>query len=185
MSRRLRNVSTFSTVWPVATFFLGGTSAYIRDYVTERRQIARAAKALSDERSKAVTDRRETFELDHLVRLNEALQDLARVAAQVHLVDMRTSETTGHYAGTMLPDELSDNFFQTSRTVRMMRNLVLDDGLRAQVSEATSALHRPSMMHRAETMQAQQVFNEAQDLLDAAQEAVARRIREIYASAEM
>ncbi|MGW2620347.1 hypothetical protein [Streptomyces sp. NPDC001500] len=177
-------MSTFSSVWPVATFFLGGASAYLRDFITEKRQIARATKALADERAKAVTDRRETFELDHLVRLNEALQDLARAAMQVHLVDMRTSEETGHYAGTLLPEGLSDNLMQAGRTVRMLRNLVLDDGLRAQVTEAASALKRPSMMLRAETTEAQLVFNEALDLVDFAQEAVARRIREIYASAE-
>ncbi|TXJ80681.1 hypothetical protein E2C11_11070 [Streptomyces lavendulae] len=177
-------MSTFSTVWPVATFVLGGASAYLRDYVTERRQIARAGQALRDERKKVTTDRRETFELDHLVRLNEALQDLGRAAMQAHLADMRTSEETGHYAGTLLPDGISDNFMQTGRIVRMLKNLILDDSLRAQVTEAADALHRPSMMLRAETVDAQRVFNEAVGLLDDAQEAVAKRIREIYASAE-
>ncbi|MEU5892525.1 hypothetical protein ABZ835_37650 [Streptomyces sp. NPDC047461] len=174
----------FNSLWPVATFILGLASTYLLSFITEKRQIAREAKVLQAERDKVITDRRETFELDHLVRLNEALQDLARVAAQVHLVDMRTSEETGHYAGTFLPDGLSDNFMQAGRTVRMLQNLILANDLRAQVAEAADALHRPSMMLRAETMEAQQVFNEAADLVDAAQEAVARRIREIYASAE-
>ncbi|MGW6924479.1 hypothetical protein ACWGA9_24860 [Streptomyces sp. NPDC054950] len=174
----------FTALWPVAVFFLGQASTYLTSSVTEKRQIAREAKTRQAERAKVITERRETFELDHLVRLNEALQDLARAAMQVHLVDMRTSEETGHYAGTMLPDGLSDTLMQAGRTVRMLRNLVLDDGLRAQVTEAASALKRPSMMLRAETTEAQLVFNEALDLVDFAQEAVARRIREIYASAE-
>ncbi|WP_330323482.1 hypothetical protein [Streptomyces pseudovenezuelae] len=174
----------FTAVWPVAVFFLGQASTYLTGFITEKRRIAQARQALRDDRNKAITDRRETFELDHLVRLNEALQDLARAATQIHLVDMRTSGETGHYAGTLLPDGLSDNFMQAGRTVRMLRNLVLDDDLRTLVIEAAAALHRPSMMLRAETMDARQVFDEAVDLVDTAQEAVAERIRKIYASAE-
>ncbi|MFJ5059711.1 hypothetical protein ACIP96_09800 [Streptomyces nigra] len=174
----------FNSVWPVVTFSLGLASTYLTSFITEKRQIAREDTARQAERDKVLIERRETFELDHLVRLNEALQDLGRIATQVHLVDMRTSNETGHYAGTLLPDGLSDTFLQCGRTVRMLRNLVLDDALRAQVAEAAEALHRPSMMLRAETVEAQQVLDEALTILEATQEAVARRIREIYSAAE-
>ncbi|MEU6244825.1 hypothetical protein [Streptomyces sp. NPDC047024] len=170
--------------WPIAVFFLGQASTYFTSFINEKRQIARDSKARQAERAKAVIDRRETFELDHLVRLNEALQDFARCAMKVHLADLNSSEHTGHYAGTLLPDGLSEEFMQLGRTVRMLGNLVLDDDLRAQVDEARTALHRPSMMHRGEASEARRALNQATDLLTAAQEAVARRIREIYANAE-
>ncbi|MCW1100088.1 hypothetical protein OJ963_40580 [Streptomyces sp. RS2] len=174
----------FNAVWPVVTFTLGLASTYLTSFINEKRQISREAKAREAEREKAVTDRRETFELDHLVRLNEALQDLARAAAQAHLADMRVSRETGHYASTLLPEGISDTFHQAGRTVRMLKNVVLDDALRDQVTKAAHALHVPSMMMRAEPGKAERAFFEATELVEAAQEAVAQRIREIYASAE-
>ncbi|MEU6201205.1 hypothetical protein [Streptomyces sp. NPDC047061] len=81
----------FTAVWPVVTFILGGGSAYLRDFITERRQITRDAKARQAERDKVITERRETFELDHLERLNEALHRLGRAAGRAHDTDMRTS----------------------------------------------------------------------------------------------
>ncbi|MEU6807716.1 hypothetical protein ABZ920_01550 [Streptomyces sp. NPDC046831] len=167
------------------TFTFGLASTYLTSFINEKRQIAREAKARQAERRKAITDRREAFELDHLVRLNEALQDLARAAAQAHFADMRVSRETGHYAGTLLPEGVSDTFHQAGRTVRMLKNLVLDDALRAQVTDAAHALHVPSMMMRAKPEQAERAaFFEATEQVDAAQEAVAQRIREIYANAE-
>ncbi|MFI1377271.1 hypothetical protein ACH4UY_35380 [Streptomyces longwoodensis] len=174
----------FNAVWPIVTFALGLASTHFTSFITEKRQIAREAKARQAERQKVITDRRETFELDHLVRLNEALQDLARAAAQAHFADMHTSRETGHYAGTLLPDGVSDAFHQAGRTVRMLKNLVLDDDLRAQVTRADQALREPSMMLRADPDDAQRAFLAAVDLVDTAQEAIAARIREIYANAE-
>ncbi|MFD6998799.1 hypothetical protein ACFWA5_21575 [Streptomyces mirabilis] len=175
----------FSSVWPVATFFLGGASAYLRDFVTEKRQIARDSKARQAERDKVISERRETFELDHLERLNEALQKLGRAAGRAHHVDMMTSRQTGHYAGTRLSSEDSDAFAQANRDVHMLRNLVLDDALRNQVARVHEALNVPSSMHRSDPDDAEQQFAVAILALDAAQAAIAARIREIYLTASL
>ncbi|MGW4974688.1 hypothetical protein [Streptomyces mirabilis] len=175
----------FSSVWPVATFILGGSSAYLRDFVTERRQIAREVKARRAERDKAITDRRETFELDHLERLNEALQKLGRAAGRAHYADMVIARASGEYASTQLSSEDSDAFSQANRDVYMLRNLVLDDQLRRQVTRAHEALNVPSSMHGASLERAEHTFSEAITMLDEAQTAIAARIREIYLTAPL
>jgi hypothetical protein len=175
----------FNSVWPVVTFSLGLASTYLTSFLTEKRQLTREAKARQAERAKAVTDRRETFELDHLERLNEALQKLGRATGRAHFVDMRTARQTGHYAGTQLPDEDSDAFAQANRDVHMLRNLVLDDDLRSQVERVHEALNVPSQMHRAEPELAERRFSEAIVMLDEAQAAIASRIREIYLIASL
>ncbi|MEY2243188.1 hypothetical protein AB8A21_09630 [Streptomyces sp. BF23-18] len=175
----------FNAVWPVAAFFLGGASAYLRDFVTEKRQIARETNARQAERDKAISERRETFELDHLERLNEALQKLGRAAGRLHHVDLMTSRQTGHYAGTQLPAEVDEAFSQANRDVHMLRNLVLDEALRNQVTRAFEALNVPSVMHRADPDDAERAFLAAVLALEAVQADIAARIREIYLTASL
>ncbi|MFG2386570.1 hypothetical protein [Streptomyces avermitilis] len=175
----------FNSVWPVATFILGGASAYLRDFITEKRQIAREANARQADRDKVITERRETFELEHLERLNEALQKLGRAVGKAHVIDMRTSQDTGHYAGTLLPEGDSEAFSQANRDVHMLRNLVLDDALRAKVEQAHKALNVPSSMHRADPREAERRFAEAIVMLDNVQTDIAARIREIYLTASL
>lgn len=170
----------FNSLWPVATFILGLASTYFLSFLTEKRQIAREAKARRAERDKVLTERRETFELDHLERLTEALQKLGRAAGRVHHVDRMTARETGHYAGTRLPEGDSDALSEANRDVHMLKNLVLDDALRAQVNRAHEAINVPSSMLRADVEEAEARFAEAIFILDGVQAAIAARIREIY-----
>lgn len=174
----------FNSVWPVATFFLGGASAYLRDFLTEKRQIARETKARQAERDKAITDRREAFELDHLERLNEALQTLGRAAGRVHFIDMQNGRESGQYAMTRLPDEANETHSLANREVHMLRGLVLNDQLRTKVDQAHEALNRPSNLNGVPIAQAERVFHEAVLLLNAVQADIAARIREIYLTAD-
>ncbi|MGW3024512.1 hypothetical protein [Streptomyces sp. NPDC001221] len=175
----------FTAVWPVVTFILGGGSAYLRDFITEKRQIARDTKTRQAERNKAITERRETFELDHLERLNEALQKLGRAAGRTHHVDMMIARASGQYASTQLSQDDSDAFNQANRDVYMLRNLVLDDQLRRQVTRAHEALNVPSTMRGASPEQAEARFSQAITMLDEVQAAIAVRVREIYLTASL
>jgi hypothetical protein len=175
----------FNSVWPVATFFLGAASAYLRDFLTEKRQIAREANARQAERDKVLTERRETFELDHLERLNEALQKLGRAVGRVHFLDTTTSRDSGQYAGTLLPEEDSSALLDANREVFMLRSLVLDDALRAHTEHAQDLLNVPSSLHRSDPEAAETAFHQAILALDDAQSAIAQRIRQIYMTASL
>ena len=172
----------FEAVWPVGAFFLGGLSTHIRDVLTEKRQREREASARSAERNKAILDRRETFELDHLSRLNDALNDLGRAAGRVHVQDSAAGRISGEYAGVQLGGDLSEALLLANRVVHTLMGLVLDDDLRELVGRAQSALNVPSGMHRSEMGAAERAFVEAIILLESAQLSIAARIREIYMS---
>ncbi|MFI6662510.1 hypothetical protein ACIBL8_44195 [Streptomyces sp. NPDC050523] len=177
----------FNAVWGVVAFILGGASSYLRDFITEKRQIAREAKVRQAERDKVVTERRETFELEHLERLNEAIHRLGRAAGRAHDTDMRTARQTGVYAddSTRVGEEVAEEFREANREVHMLRNLVLDEKLREQVAQAHRAANVPSSMHRSDPQVAERRFAEAILLLDAAHDAIAARIREIYLTAKL
>lgn len=175
----------FNAVWPVATFLLGHASTYFTGFITEKRQIAREAKARQGERDKVLIERRETFELDHLERLNEALQKLGRAASGLHRFDTMASRQTGEYASTLVPEEDSNAYLDANRDVYMLRNLILDDALRVHVAHAHELLNMPSSMSRSNPEQAEDAFTQAILALDDAQSAIAQRIRQIYMIASL
>ncbi|GAA0452344.1 hypothetical protein GCM10010361_15560 [Streptomyces olivaceiscleroticus] len=173
----------FTAVWPVATFVLGHASTYLTGFITEKRQIAREAQARAAEREKTLAERRETFELDHLERLNEALQKLGRATSRVHFLDTMTSQASGEYASTLLPEDDSNALLDANRDVFMLRNLVLDDGLRVHVEHAHDLLNIPSGLHRSDPEAAESSYHQAILALNDAQSAIAQRIRQIYMTA--
>lgn len=170
----------FDVVWPVAAFFLGGASAHMRDALTEKRTLRRETTARKVERDKAVLERKESFELDHLQKLNDALNTLGRTAARAHHTDSMSGRSTGIYAGTLLTDQTSDDFLLANRTARTLIGLVLNDELRDLVERTYVALNLPSTMIQAPLDQAEAAFAQAIELLNVAQAAIARRIRDIY-----
>lgn len=172
-------------MWPVAVFVLGGASTWGRDLLTEGHQRRREMDARKAERAKAVVERRETFELDHLQKLNDAFNDLGRAAGHAHFIDMQTSRQTGVYAGTQLTEQASDAFLLANRGVYTLLGLVLDDELRAQVEAAHAAVNAPSRMHGAELAVAELAYNRSVLALDAAQAGISQRIREMYLGREM
>lgn len=163
-------------VWPVAAFFLGGLATQLTGWLNHRRQ--RAEK--TEDAAAAFRQRREEFELDHLQRLNEALQVLGRAVGRAHHTDLMTSRETGHYAGTMLGPEDSDALGAANREVYMLLRLVLDDSLREEVRSAHELLNVPSAMHRSPVEQAESAFARAILSLEEVQGRIAERIREIY-----
>lgn len=172
-----------SSVLPVVTFVLGAVFTYARDLLTEKHQIRREREARQGEREKLILDRRETFELDHLQRLNEALQAMGRATGRAHHLDMMASRQTGTYASTQLTTEASDAFYEANRNVSMLKNLVLDDRLRELVAVAHGALNIPSAMHGSDPAYADHEFERAIILTDQAQNGLAERIRHIYLTA--
>lgn len=176
-------MSTFNVVFPVATFVLGGASSYLRDYMTERRQIARTAKALSDDRAKAITDRREAFELENLTKLAATLQQLGRVSTQLHFADLPGREEPRVYGAGRVPTELNEQMGVLHTEVHLQLSMILGTQLREQVAEACKAITRVALLSGADPTDAILAHEGAVTDLDEAITAVAARIREIYVTA--
>lgn len=166
----------FQAVWPVVVFFLGGLAKFASDERSAARQ--RALERLS--KNDRLADRREQFELTHLVDLNDALSDLARAVTVAHLADLRESEEAGKYASTLLPDGISDEILLANRRVHTLEGLVLDDALRKIVEQAHSQLNVPAMMYESSPTAARTAHKKAMISLDKAQSMIAERIRTIY-----
>jgi hypothetical protein len=122
--------------------------------------------------------------LDHLQKLNDALNDLGRAAGHVHFLDVQSSRQTGVYAGTRIGEQASDAFALANRSVHTLGGLVLDDRLRNLVSEAHAATNAPPAMRRAEVADAEAAYDRSVLILDRAQSVIAERIREIYLTME-
>lgn len=185
MSRHYRSPmpAWFNTFWPVATFILGLASTYLLSFLTEKRQIAREAEARQAERDKALTERRENFELENLTRLADALQRFGRSAMRVHLADMPGRDEPQVYAASPLPSELDETLRLDTAEVSLLRSMVLETELRDQVTDVIDALRRTLPMAGGDPREAERVHMHGIVLLDGAIKAVASRIREIYVTA--
>ncbi|MDW4913747.1 hypothetical protein [Streptomyces californicus] len=170
--------SGWMAVWPVAAFFLGGLATQVTGWLTHRRQqLERKQDAAA-----ALHARRESFELDQLQKLSDALQNLGRKAAQVHHADMMAGRESRLYGAERLAEELDEAHRLAHQEVRMLSRLVLNDDLREQLADARSAMLVPSAMNRADPRAAEAAFVEGLQKLDQVMDEVAAQIREIYLS---
>lgn len=179
ISGRIR-LSFSSTYLPLITAAAG----YGASLFTETRRDLRAAKRADVERQAAdeakQRDRRETFELDVLLRTQKALTDLARAATRHYLADMRLVRETGTPYGTgLVDDELSQLLMTTNRVLREVEELILDDSLRAHVEFAHEALNQPARPG-VTADDAEALWVKSGSYVDGAQRAIGERIRQIY-----
>ena len=173
-------MSWYTTLLPVGTLVLGAGLTEVRSWVADRRQRGEAERMAAVERQRTQEERRETFELDLLVRLQEALLEYGRATGRLHHIDMMISKQTGSYASTQLPEEASDHEYAAGRQMLALMNMVLDIELRQLVREAYTRMSAVGSMHRSTPQDAEDAFTAAATLHAEALEAVATRIRDIY-----
>ena len=159
---------TFDQVWPVAAFFLGIMSTLLIEAVKARRVRAEDLRKAAAAREQFFQDRREAFELDHLLRVNEALSALTTAAAEAHNEYSRNFEVSA---------EARQRVETANGGVVAVRHLILDDQLREQVRLAHGALLRDGRLAgKPEAPEADAVV----DALKLAREGIADRIRSLY-----
>ncbi|KUN95390.1 hypothetical protein AQJ67_35970 [Streptomyces caeruleatus] len=170
----------------MVTFVLGLVAAFGRDLLSQTRQDRREQVARQHEREKAVRDRREAFELEHLVEVNGLLR--AAVDAFHDASSALRSYKEAQQAEALTP-ELRQQFngaveaFEAAHAaVLSQTGFILSDEIRAKAVEAASELNE-AYEHElfAEEASFQSTPREARE---AAYEALAARVREIYADRE-
>lgn len=122
--------------WGIAAFFLGGLATQLNGWLVYRRQ---RADKLADGQA-AVVQRREEFELRHLVEVNQLLRDL-----MAGLLQMGTAASLERY-GAFSEDELRERYTAGQAAVTAADEalvaqvgFILDDRLRALVEVAIDA----------------------------------------------
>jgi hypothetical protein len=162
---------TFEQIWPVLAFFLGAMSTMLLDAL-------RARRTRNDDRDKAglarhqfFKDRRDEFELNHLLLVNEAISELT-LATVTAINERRQSGIVSASTRQMVED--------ANWQIVGVRHLVLDEDLRALVGATHGAVLRDGRMAwLAETYDDSD--DSAADLLQVARQALAARVRAIYA----
>lgn len=136
-------VSWVAIVGPVTTL-LGGLGGYWLAGRNEEARDQRAAVRETAARREALAERleedRHTFQRDTLLELQDELQRLARITTQISLQDRKTLKE--RFQVYQLPEGLSDEAFQITKSAQRLRTRVLDDELRRRVGEFVAICSR-------------------------------------------
>jgi hypothetical protein len=172
----------FSTIWPVITLFLGAAGTLGRDIVTQASRDRRAEAARRREQAKAAAERRDEFELEHLVGINTLLraQSDAVLELSIAMRAHRQSQATG--GSVPYPHDQVHRVQAADAAVWSKSGLILADPTRAWIQAA----HETARVTAA-TVQAGEREPELHvmgEKLNGAYAAVAARVREIYVGRE-
>jgi hypothetical protein len=143
--------------------------AWLTQLSEGRREVTalkREEKLRQLDRERALIDRRETFELTHLVEVNDLLSRVFTAALRCH-EHVQDGEPLGE-AGTAL--------FASNREISRVKGLVLDDVIRALVDTAHTEANRLSLSSGTHYTEVVEVYA----YVEGAQDAIARRLRDIY-----
>ncbi|MBK3584279.1 hypothetical protein JHN49_11265 [Streptomyces sp. MBT57] len=165
-------------VWPVAAFFLGGLATQLTGWINYRRQ--RADKAADD--AAAIEQRREEFELAHLVEFNGLLRqnmaclyELSTAVERYRRAESRDDLTAEH--GIALR-AAGDALESAEASVNAQLGFILDDAVRGLAQEAAAEMDSTS----AYILDGDNVtFDEVRAKTDAAYRALSERVRVLYA----
>jgi hypothetical protein len=179
---RLRDMPQFSTIWPVITLFLGAAGTLGRDIITQASRDRRERAVRQRELAKEAVERREEFELEQLVGVNDLLraQSDAAIELSVALRAHRRSEADG--GSVEYPRDELNRVHAAEAAVWAKIGLILAEPTRAWVQAA-----HESLRVMAATVQAGDHEPELQvvrEQLNGAYAAVSARVREIYVGRE-
>lgn len=165
----------FTAVFPVVTLLLGAGAAFAREAFMQSRQDRREALARQHERRAAAVDRREEFELQHLVEVNGLLRDaeqaVRRFAKRYRVKDPTPEQRQGQTDSAV-------EFHTATAALDAQVGFVLDDEVRSAAEEARDELRQlfeDFRLHRKRYL-----FNSG-DKTSSAYSALASRVRAIYA----
>lgn len=174
------HLKVWLTIWPVLAFFLGGLAAILTGHLNYRRE---QAKQRSADRA-AKEQRREEFELQHLIEFNEQLRGC--VGALYEFGDTVRSYRQWRQSGG--PARSSDvdvegasaDFLEALDAVYGQLGFILVDSVRAQATAAADALNEgyDAVLDSPDDEDPPTSVN--REVTEACYAATAARVREIY-----
>lgn len=173
--------------WIVSSMLLGQATALATGIFNNRSQFRREALARKADRYKVLAERRETFELTHLVEVNTLLRNamaalLAFGSARQLYRSRRQAEPAAPPESFRQPvTEASDASDAALDALRSQVGFILANNVRALADAAEEAITlAASGISLDEPVNLTEVSGKA----NAAYEALAARVRDIYATAE-
>ncbi|MCG7203971.1 hypothetical protein [Streptomyces arenae] len=159
---------TVTAILPVASLVLGAWLNQLSESRRETAALVREAKVRELDREQARIERRESFELTHLVEVTNLLLELYDASYRCN-----SRAIDGHPLG-----EARTELQRCNRQMTRLKGFVLDETVRGLVDAAHSQANRLS----EDTAGDWRVQAGIVDQLEAAQEALAQRIRAIYST---
>lgn len=165
--------------WGVAAFFLGGLATQLNGWLAYRRQ----RKDRADDAADALRQRREEFELQHLVVVNELLRTCVRHCMQTMILSWRNHGLPDDRVDEQMVEELREAESAYAAAVAELSSqigFVFDDEVRRTVAEA--AQHIALMnAHPTDAPDRSQVLLEVHASANGAYEVLTARVRNLYA----
>ncbi|MGD0167634.1 MAG: hypothetical protein ABSC51_10190 [Gaiellaceae bacterium] len=169
-----------TNVWlPLLTLRLGWAGATSSEFLRDRRQEKRERQAREAERALRREERRDEFQREALLGLQEALAKLGRAATEAHLHDLREHRQTGTpWPDLRLGKELDEELRLATLQVRMLEERVLDDELRNLVQQFLD-LYTEALLARSEA-EAKAAYNALIASNERAQARLGTLLRQLY-----
>jgi hypothetical protein len=162
--------------WGIAAFFLGGLATQLNSWLAYRRQRKDKAEDAQD----AIRQRREEFELQNLVEVNQLLRDLTG-----GLVLMATAARLERRFGDSEENmrrwqEGGEAVSAAEGALTAQAGFILDDDIRSRVHTALEAADEAAIWVLVEETSADGL-SEMGAAMRPAFEAISARVRELYA----
>ncbi|MGW7498603.1 hypothetical protein ACWGKA_30535 [Streptomyces luteogriseus] len=155
---------------PAVTLVLGAWLNQLSETKRNEDALQRERHVRNLDREQARLDRREAFELDHLAKASECLSRLFPAALMEYL----------HRGNAASPVPEAGAFAKETQELARLHGLILDGDLRDAVGSAQQRLSALGWGTPGTPEETGRLIVEAQEQLSAAQEALSRRLREIY-----
>ncbi|MEV5376158.1 hypothetical protein AB0L26_09320 [Streptomyces nondiastaticus] len=173
--------------WVVSSMLLGQATVLASGIFNNRSQFRREALARRADRHKVIAERREMFELTHLVEVNTLLRN-----AMAALLAFNSARTLYRSRRQADPSALPESFQQPMTdasdasdaaldALRSQIGFILADNVRALASAAEEAI---TLAVSAVSLDEPVDFTMVSKKANTAYEALAARLRDIYATAE-
>jgi hypothetical protein len=122
-----------ATNWfPVLTLLIGYVIKSLTDWIQDRRSIQREREAREVTRREELSERRNTFQRETLLALQDAFMQLNRATGAIHHQVTMSGEAGGRQ---QLPDGLSENYHAAQTRTSMLVSRVRDNRVRDLVEQ--------------------------------------------------
>lgn len=125
-------------IWiPIATLILGYVGSLVTESFRDKRLATRERLASEAEREEFRTRRRDDFQRETLIELQDALLEVARQAGDLYHWDLKQHRETGQWGRNPSPSDMDEIARRAHAKASALRVRVLDDELRKLVDEMT------------------------------------------------
>ncbi len=129
-----------TSVWlPIITFLGGFGSKGLLELLQDRRSVAREREGRQAERQAIIEDKRNEFQHETLIELQDACVKLIRLSGRANIHDVTEHRKTGRWQAVELPPELDQDSLTINQSVSKLIVRVRDGRVRQLAKDLSSS----------------------------------------------